>query len=243
MTRIIKFLQWRTKWVTTLLGGLALFSMVMLLGPNIVKAESLDEVSGRVVQVVLDEHPKISQYTDIDSSDEGLGKNACGFVAAAAALGGEDWTALVSELAAAAGTDYHPDTGIQPSKYVTALQKVFGAESVEVKNSSSLSELYQQLAAGNIVIVDLKVNANFEVPSTTPPTYAHFARVLGIDLTQQEVYIENTIDGDPYWIVSFATFDQAWQSPEVSSTRIPDPQHAEAVTRWMVVINPSTDVY
>jgi len=243
MTRIIKFFQWRTKWVTTLLGGLALFSMVMVLGPNIANAESLDEVNGRVVQVVLDEHPKISQYTDIDSSDEGLGKNACGFVAAAAALGGEDWTPLVSELAAAAGTDYNPDTGIQPSKYVAALQKVFGAESVEVKNSSSLSELYQQLAAGNIVIVDLKVNANLEVPSATPPTYAHFARVLGIDMTQQEVYIENTIDGAPYWTVSFATFDQAWQSPEVSSTMIPDPQHAEAVTRWMVVLNPVTNAY
>ncbi|HZQ07617.1 MAG TPA: C39 family peptidase [Anaerolineae bacterium] len=243
MIRITKFFQWRTKSVTTLLCGLALFGIVTVLGPNIANAESFDEINSRVVQVVLEEHPKISQYTDIDASADGLGKNACGFVAAAAALGGEDWTPLVDELASAAGMDYNPDAGIQPSKYVTALQKVFGSENVEEKNSSSLSELYQQLAAGNIVIVDLKVNANLEAPSATPPTYAHFARVLGMDMTRQEVYIENTLYGAPYWTVSFATFDQVWQSPEISSTLIPDPQHAEPVTRWMVLLNPTSDAY
>jgi hypothetical protein len=46
----------------------------------------------RVVQVDLAQHPKISQFSDIDSSASGYGRNACALVAAAAALGGKDWT-------------------------------------------------------------------------------------------------------------------------------------------------------
>ena len=40
----------------------------------------------RLVQVDLAHHPKISQFTDIDSSASSYGKNACALVAAAAAL-------------------------------------------------------------------------------------------------------------------------------------------------------------
>ena len=45
-----------------------------------------DQRPHRVVQVDLAQHPKISQFTDIDSSAPGYGRNACALVAAAVAI-------------------------------------------------------------------------------------------------------------------------------------------------------------
>ena len=194
----------------------------------------------RVVQVDLAQYPKISQFTDIDSSARGFGRTACGLVAAAVALGGNDWVPLVGKIAQAAGRDYSVDGGIQPSKYVTALQKVFGAGNVAALNASTLDELYQALQAGKIVIVDIKVNATHVVPSADRPTYSHFARVLGMDLARQEIYIANTLDGSSYWTVSLADFEKAWDRPETSASLVPDPRTAEAVTYWAVILNPAS---
>ncbi len=198
---------------------------------------AVNNLPSRVVQVDLAQYPKISQFTNIDSSAQGFGREACGLVAAATAMGGNDWVPLVGEIAQAAGKDYSVHAGIQPSKYVAALQKVFGAENVTAMNASTPDELYQALQAGKIVIVDIKVNATRAVPSADSPTYSHFARVLGIDLAKQEVYIANTLDGSSYWTVSLTDFEKAWELPETSASEVPDPQHAEAVTNWAVVLS------
>lgn len=197
-----------------------------------------DNLTGRVVQIDLAQYPKISQYTDIDSSARGFGPNACGFVAAAAAMGGNDWVPLVGKIAQAADKDYGQDTGIQPSKYVAALQKVFGAENVTAMNASTLGDLYQELQAGKIVIVDIQVNATRVFPSADRPNYAHFARVLGMDVARQEIYIGNTLQGGSYWTVSLEDFVKAWEQPENSASIVPDPENAEAVTRWAAILNP-----
>lgn len=190
----------------------------------------------RILQVDLERHPKISQFTNIDSSSSGYGKNACGLVAAAAALGGDDWVSLVDTIARAAGKDYGRYTGIQPSKYAAALQNVFGADHVSAKDKSSLGDLYQELEAGHIVIVDIKVRANGNLPSANRPNYAHFARVLGLDVDKKEVYIENTLRR-PYWTLSLDSFLATWIRAETTVSLIPDPQKAEDVTRWMVTVD------
>jgi hypothetical protein len=201
---------------------------------------TVNNLPSRVVQIDLAQYPKISQFTDIDSSARGFGRNACGLVAAAAALGGNGWVSLVGKIAQAAGKDYSADTGIQPSRYVAALQKVFGAENVTAMNAGTLDELYQALQAGKIVIVDIKVNATRVFPSADRPTYSHFARVLGMDIAKQEIYIANTLEGSAYWTVSLADFEKAWELPETSASLVPDPKHAEAVTYWAVVLNPAS---
>lgn len=234
MNFLYKCLRQPARAKTILLGTLLLFTFSTLLAP-IANADSTSG-SGRAVQVDLSDYAKISQYTDIDASYRGYGPNACGLVAAAAALGGQDWTWLVAELAEAAGSDYSKSAGIQPSDYVAALREVLGSESVTAKNASTLEDIFQQLQAGNIVIVDVKVNANTEQPSSRAPNYAHFARVLGIDLNNQEIYIENTLSGAPYWTVSFQDFLKAWDYPETSASLIPD-SNPESVTRWMVNID------
>jgi hypothetical protein len=89
------------------------------------------------------------------------------------------------------------------------------------------------------VIVDIQVgslkNSRPELPTADPPDYAHFARVLGVDLGRQVIYIENTLRGDSsYWELSMRDFWQVWQHPETEvSLRAPSP---EEVTRWAVTI-------
>ncbi len=194
----------------------------------------------RVVQVDLARQPKISQFTDIDSSASGYGKNACALVAAAAALGGKDWPLLVARIAQAAGKSYNRNTGIQPSNYAAALQTVFGTDRVSAKDNSTLGTLYQELRAGQVVIVDIKVNANRQSPSTMPPNYAHFARVLGLDLDQHKIYLENTLVGGLYWTMSLEDFVAVWLRPETTASDILAPREAEEVSRWMVSINGTT---
>jgi len=198
---------------------------------------ALKHAPPRVLVVDLEKHDKISQFSDIDSSPKGYGKNACALIAAAAALGGKDWSPLVKQIAEAAGDDYSHDTGIQPSKYVTALQKVFGAESVVETNDSTLRALYQQLAEGKVVIVDLKVSASTARPSVKAPNFAHFARVLGMDLERGEIYLENTLSGKAYWTLALDEFMDVWEEPETDVSMIPDPANAERVTRWMVILD------
>ncbi len=234
---------------TLLSGSLLLFAMT-LHGPDAMPGHAAgipsngaagyttaNNLPSRVVQVDLAQYPKISQFTDIDSSAQGFGRDACGLVAAASALGGNDWVPLVEKIAQAAGRDYSTHAGIQPSKYVAALQKVFGAENVTPLNAGTLDDLYQALQAGKIVIVDIKVNALHAVPSADSPTYSHFARVLGIDPAKQEIYIANTLRGSSYWTLAWADFEKAWELPETSASEVPDPRHAEAVTNWSVVLN------
>lgn len=189
----------------------------------------------RFEQVDVTAHPKISQFAGIDSA---YGRNACGLVAAAAALGGEDWPPLVGQIARAAGDAYRPDAGIQPSPYVAALQDVLGADRVVALDRGSLGQLHQQLEAGRIVIVNVKVSEVTRRPSAEPPNYAHYARVLAIDAGSGEIVLENTIAGPATWTVPFEDFVAAWQWPETSASRIPDPFGAEAVTRWAVAIVP-----
>jgi hypothetical protein len=194
----------------------------------------------RLLQVDLAQHPKISQFTDINSSAKGYGKNACGLVAAAAALGGKDWTTLLDQIAQAAGENYSRNKGIQPSKYIAALQTVLGAENVNAQDNGTLGDLYRALGDNRVVIVDIKVNAVKKVPSIMRPHYAHFTRVLGLDLDKAEIYLENTLAGDPYWTVPLADFVAAWLRPETTASIILAPREAENVTRWSVALNNPT---
>jgi hypothetical protein len=188
-------------------------------------------------------HPKVSQYlADITGR---YGFNACGLVAAAGALGGDDWISLVDEIATYSGDAYNVRTGIQPSPYANALRHTFGADSVLERNEWTLCDLYRALLDKTVVIIDIQVgslqNQRPEMPTTEPPDYAHFARVLGIELDRQVIYVENTLAGEStYWELSLEAFWQVWQYPETQvSIRAPNPEN---VTRWAVVIEESSAV-
>lgn len=139
----------------------------------------------------------------------------------------------------AAGSDYNPEIGIQPSNYAAALEKVYTPDKVIVLNDTTFETLFDELVAGNIVIVDIKVNENTDEPSTLAPNFAHFAWVLGMDMTTQEIYLQNTINGNAYWTVSLQDFENVWERPETTSSDIPDPVHAQDVTHWAVILDRS----
>jgi hypothetical protein len=199
-----------------------------------------ENLSPRTIQVDLNTHIKVSQYRP--EVINAYGFNACGLVAAAAAMGGNDWLPLAAQVRAASGDAYAAASGIQPSPYANALARVFGAESVREENEWPLCSLHQALRDGAVVIVDIQVgsgqNALPETPTTDPPDYAHFARVLGIDLETEKVYVENTLQGkNAYWELSLEEFWRTWRYPETDvSIRAPNP---EEVTRWAVIIQPN----
>ena len=191
----------------------------------------------RVVQGDLDGHPKVSQFDDIDASPSGYGRVACGPIAAAVALGGDDWPALLAEIVATAGDDYGARTGIQPGPYAAALRRTFGWWDVKARDRTTLGVLYDALASDRIVIVDLKVNDDRVLPSDQPPNYAHFARVLGMDVREGEIYLDNTLHGPSYWTVSLEDFMAAWRLPETSASVVLDAEGAEGVDRWAVFVD------
>jgi hypothetical protein len=199
-----------------------------------------ENLSPRTIQVDLSTHSKVSQY--LPEVIGAYGFNACGLVAAAAAMGQGDWLPLAAQIRAASGDAYTARTGIQPSPYANALARVFGVESVREENEWSLCSLYKALLDGTVVIVDIQVgsgqNTLAETPTSEPPDYAHFARVLGIDLEMEKAYIENTLQGEhAYWELSLQEFWRVWRYPETDvSIRAPNP---EEVSRWAVIIQKS----
>jgi RHS repeat-associated protein len=153
---------------------------------------------------------------------DAYGNNACGIVAASAA--GAD----ASDIATAMGDDYDNEFGIQPGDYAEALNEVYGDDNVTA-GSTTLAEVTEALDKGQIVIVDFLL-------SIGDAYVAHFARVLGIDWGEEEIYIEDTLgEGGTYWAFSFDEFDtDYWNNPEGRATN--RPKTYDTVYNWAVFI-------
>ncbi len=171
------------------------------------------------------------------------GYNACGPVAAAGAFGGAGWVSLVRVIIFNAPRgSYGRNTGIQPQPFTTALKATFGADQVSAKNDWTLGEMYEELQNGNVVIVDIQTGrydnpAAREFPTTRPPNYSHFARVLGMNLDAGQIYLENDLRpaGSSVWTVPLSTFWETWKFPEKDvSLRVRG--YDPTATRWAVVI-------
>ena len=183
-----------------------------------------------VAPASLANHAKVSQYSPDITRKYGL--NACGLVAAADSY--ENSPEVLGWIRQAAAEAYANDAGIQPMPYTKALQAVFSRDDVRSEDQWMLGEMYPVLSSNNIVIVDIKVKQGAEEPSVGRPNYSHFARVLGMDLDNERIYLENTLRGGPYWDISLREFWETWKYPETTvSFR---PRGAEAVTRWAVII-------
>ena len=170
--------------------------------------------------VDLNTHHSPNQFAPEIVDD--YGNNACGIVAATAA--GKD----ASDIAIAMGDDYSNEFGIQPGDYAEALNEVYGDDNVTA-GSTTLVEVTKALDKGQIVIVDFLL-------SVGDAYVAHFARVLGIDWGEEEIYIEDTLgEGVTYWTFTFDEFDtDYWNNPEGRATHRP-PTYDE-VYKWAVFI-------
>ncbi len=212
----------------------------------------------RIVQVNLETHQKPYQY----SSDvvNAFGANACGLVAATAPFvspNSPGYIQAMQNLVDAAGYDddyvdqdgnhvpaYGPGKGIQPSDFVRGLKGVYGENNVKAYDNWNIDSMFDALTQGFIVIVDIKVQQDLEIPSSVEPNYAHFARVLGIDKVKNggEIYIENTLGvvNASYWTVDLTNFgEDLWVKPETGVNLRPDP-NPQPVSKWAVTIAPGS---
>ncbi len=217
------------------------------------------------LQVDLARYHSFSQYTPAIASPQAgnFGQNACGLIAPAQAAvltanprragtpqGFNAVYTLMTQIRAQANRPgaapaYQGATGIQPSALVQALRAspIGDHYIITARNSWTLAEMYQALLDGRIVIVDILVRQQDEIPSTTPDTFAHYARVLGIDLVRQQITLDNTLgqqDGKSYWTLSLSDFMAAWDHPETLATIRPsqvDPSiKEENVNHWALVM-------
>ena len=130
--------------------------------------------------------------------------------------------------------------GMQPSLLARAAASVYGGN-VWSKNNATVQDILEEIAKGNQVVVDIAIIEYWSADGTQligepgineDKIASHFARVLGVDLVNNEIYLTNSIGGDAYWTLSLDEFIGVSTDPE----RRADPQ-AEGVNQWILVIN------
>ena len=160
--------------------------------------------------------------------------------------------------------------GVQPNNYVKWIQYTLGeSATVTASNNHTLEDINEQLALGNIVIVDYlsDTNPNQEGERGHGPvpaypyddgnpdkavklynynSFAHFARVVGFSQDGQFIILAQTEHPDKYGetiTVPVDAFSDAWEKPELrANLGNPESKHdVDAdVNNWMVTISPNT---
>ena len=127
--------------------------------------------------------------------------------------------------------------GIQPSELMETAASVYGSANVTAMQNATFADIYENLLRGHIVVVDIMATGSgVSTISGEGGSYAHFARVLGIDLDKSEIYLDNTSENDKsYWTVSEGNWLIASTNPEKSVARPAD--NAETVNQWLLIID------
>lgn len=205
------------------------------------------------MQVDLKTHLKNSQYLPQivygpprEPQGLALGKTSCGLVAVSS-----HWRTpagpnlnLLRWLKEASGSDYSAGNGMQPTPLYKATAKVFGAIHTRQYTHTTFKQLYDWLRQGRIVIVDLIVRlqtingSRYDSPGNEGTTGAHFARVLGVDLNNNQLYLESSLypDSVRYWKISFQDYMDLSTNPENRATILPTGP-LETVTQWALTIS------
>jgi RHS repeat-associated protein len=183
-----------------------------------------------IMQVDLSNyHPKKQFDSDVYGPYKGM---ACGIVA-----GANGGASIDTVGTAALKQGYSVVKGIQPEKLFDAYKDVYGTEKVSGGNNNSIDNAFLHLMKGDIVIVDILINSKTLSPSDTGSTYAHFARIIGIDKKNQVVYIEDTLNYEnDYWEVSFENFNRVWYYPEKNATTTFS-NSSQTATNWAAYIS------
>ena len=166
-----------------------------------------------IYQVDIDTYQSTAQYDAFFYTP--CGGNACGLAAPDVPL---DIFQQLIDAANMNDSGYSEYLGIQPSKLVALYERVFGVENVTAYENLTMDQLFDLLLSSNQVIVDIMAN---EYGIGVSDTYAHFARVLGMDNTSHTIYIANTLyssvnvnQTDFVWETSYDDFRNAWNNPE-----------------------------
>lgn len=165
---------------------------------------------------------------------------ACGLVSAAAAVPASKRLEEIAAVRAAAGEGYGPKSGIQPHDLARAMGTRYPEGAVKDLDRQSLLSLHQAVGRGDLVVADFLATeaGGRSVVTTTGKTFAHFARVVGLDPETSTVFVENSLSpsGDSVYVVDAATFCEAWKTPEVAAAQKPSGVALDAVSRWVAVV-------
>jgi hypothetical protein len=98
-------------------------------------------------------------------------------------------------------------------------------------------DLIDALNNGSIVVVDITIDSS-SLQLTSSGGAAHFARVVGINLFDQTIKLQNTLGANPAVItVSLSEFYQAWTNPELDAADDKQAPDAEEVNNWAMIIS------
>ena len=202
----------------------------------------------QVFQVDLHNYNKRNQY------EYPYGANNCGLMAVAQPANDDAYFMKImgvlyeaakenkSDGKTAADGYYSENTGMQPSILTNAAKKVFGSDMVAARDNQSIGDLRMYLEKGYIVIVDIQVGTyenNGENPTTSGAGFAHFARVVAIDRDSVNIYVDNTLRGAEYWVISKDLFLTVWQYPEkYRPTDGVNKGKIEPISNWILLIDP-----
>jgi len=104
-----------------------------------------------------------------------------------------------------------------------------------------LEDIYYELKAGNRVVVDILAHdgASFHREGDPQSSYAHFARVLGVDLQKGEIYLQDSVTptGATYWTLSEEQYNYAANNPEKLAKLGPDPSERQEIKNWIMIID------
>lgn len=166
---------------------------------------------------------------------------ACGLVSAASAVPSSKRLDEIAAVRAAAAKAYGPKSGIQPHDLARAMSTRYAAGAVKDLDRQSLVALHEAVGRGDLVVADFRAieAGGRSVVTTAGKTFAHFARVVGLDPVTATVYLENSLSprGDSVYVVDAATFCEAWKTPEIDAAQKPAGVALDPVSRWVAVVD------
>jgi RHS repeat-associated protein len=126
--------------------------------------------------------------------------------------------------------------GIQPSELEKAVRSTFGNDNVSVTPEIALFDLYLEVYFDKTAVTDIVINESSGSPGNqqTVSGYAHFARVVSVDLTNESITLVNSLHEGTggTWNLSWNEYKNASNNPE----RFTTPPY-EGVNQWWLIIS------
>jgi hypothetical protein len=124
--------------------------------------------------------------------------------------------------------------GLQPSELDKFASDYFGASNVSTNENWELSDLYRLVYFNHTAVVDIGIlNGNPAIADKTSGVdYAHFARIVSVNMTDGTITLADTIHGGTWNPIPWDKYINASSNPEVRG-RSPN---AENVNQWLMII-------
>jgi hypothetical protein len=124
--------------------------------------------------------------------------------------------------------------GLQPSELASFSSEYFISKDVSTTEDWDLFDLYRLVYFNHTAVVDIGIiNGNPAIAdNTSDVNYAHFARVVSVNMTEGTITLADTIHGGTWPAISWGDYTNAASNPEGRGNS----SIAEIVNRWLMII-------